>query len=46
VIYTDIGIEPSADAFIAIDALVRESQMNDANFPNNAGFLGPDEWYR
>jgi hypothetical protein len=47
VTYTDItDIEPSADALIAIDALVKESQMNDANFPNNAGFLGPDEWYQ
>lgn len=40
------NIEPSADALIAINALVKESQLPDADFPNSAGFLGPDDWYR
>jgi hypothetical protein len=39
-------IEPSADILIAIDALVKESQLPGADFPNSAGFLGPDDWYR
>lgn len=39
-------IEPSADAEIAMRALVKESQRPAADFPNSAGFLGPDDWYR
>ena len=39
-------IAPSSDVLLAIDALVKESQMPGADFPNSAGFLGPDDWYR
>ncbi len=47
VTYTETSdIEPSADVLIAVDALVKESQLPGADFPNSAGFLGPDDWYR
>jgi hypothetical protein len=38
--------QPTADALIAMRALIAEYRLNSPDFAQRAGALGPDEWYR
>jgi hypothetical protein len=43
--YTEPAV-PSADGLVALRALVREARLGDPRWPGQAGFIGPDGWYR
>lgn len=38
--------QPTADALIAMRALIAEYRLNSPDFTQRAGMLGPDDWYR
>lgn len=40
------SVAPSSDGVIAMEALIKEARLGDSRWPREAGFIGPNAWYR